>query len=92
MTVSPRYDQYKDAWDTCVELEVKFSFMIPLFLCGSVRILLLKTIVLLFPPCRFQLGTESKLFVSSIATKEELIVSSWIIRGSLQRYSYMKIW
>ncbi|XP_050230287.1 granule-bound starch synthase 1, chloroplastic/amyloplastic-like isoform X1 [Mercurialis annua] len=23
MTVSPRYDQYKDAWDTCVSVEIK---------------------------------------------------------------------
>ncbi|CAN1831257.1 Granule-bound starch synthase 1, chloroplastic/amyloplastic [Linum perenne] len=23
MTISPRYDQYKDAWDTGVEIEVK---------------------------------------------------------------------
>lgn len=49
MTVSPRYDQYKDAWDTSVLVEVKISTMIPLFLCGSVRILLLKIIVLFFP-------------------------------------------
>lgn len=25
MTVSPRYDQYKDAWDTSVEVEVVLS-------------------------------------------------------------------
>ena len=43
--MSPRYDQYKDAWDTCVVVEVKFSCMIPLFLCGSVRIFNLKIII-----------------------------------------------
>ena len=43
--MSPRYDQYKDAWDTCVVVEVKFSCMIPRFLCGSVRILNLKIII-----------------------------------------------
>lgn len=25
MTICPRYDQYKDAWDTCVVVQVKFS-------------------------------------------------------------------
>ena len=85
-----RYDQYKDAWDTCVVVEVKFSCMIPRFLCGSVRIFNLKIIIFfLIFSCRFQLGTELKLFAFSTATKEELIVSSWIIPGSLRRYIYI---
>lgn len=28
MTVSPRYDQYKDAWDTSVSVEVTFFFFL----------------------------------------------------------------
>jgi hypothetical protein len=28
MTVSPRYDQYKDAWDTNVVVEVTFFFFV----------------------------------------------------------------
>lgn len=86
MTISPRYDQYKDAWDTCELAGVKFSFLIPLFLCGSVAIFLLRIIILSH---RFKLGTQSKQFVSFIATKEESIVSLLIILGSLRGYMFI---
>lgn len=28
MTISPRYDQYRDAWDTCVLVEVFFVIVL----------------------------------------------------------------
>ncbi|KAA3454853.1 granule-bound starch synthase 1, chloroplastic/amyloplastic-like [Gossypium australe] len=37
MTVSPRYDQYKDAWDTCVTVDVRFPNPV-LFLIYTLKV------------------------------------------------------
>ena len=84
MTVSPRYDQYKDAWDTEVEVEVYYYNLCHLF----VVILSFFSERSTYIPFDFhssRLGTRQKRCDFSIAIREVSTGCLWITRCSLRR-------
>lgn len=84
MTVSPRYDQYKDAWDTDVSVQVTvFCVCIILERNWNYSLLMIYIHVSFF--CSSKLVIELKLCVSFIVIREELIVFLWITHFSLKR-------
>lgn len=93
MVVSPRYDQYKDAWDTSVLAEVIFKF----FFCSI-------SIYQFFYLCNFHSNSRNYDLVFSlkweinmkrcgisIATKEALTASLLTIQCFLKRSSFILI-
>lgn len=87
MTVSPRYDQYKDAWDTEVTIEVVYIINGITFIFKWEDNEFCLVMVKWFISLLFRLKWEKKLkrFASFIATKEELIVCLWITHCFLKR-------
>lgn len=71
MTISPRYDQYKDAWDTEVTVEVCVCVYIMVSNLQHLNTKLLDNIDLL---CSFKWDRSLRRFASFTATNEGLIV------------------
>lgn len=98
MTVSPRYDQYKDAWDTDVVIEVysslhtcKLHISFPSWRFHSNRQFSMFKTLKCHLICSLKQEIKPKRFASSIATKEEQIAFLWITQHFLKRLVHFVI-